>query len=206
MERTIICISRQYGSGGREIGEAVAKKLGIPCYDKCLIQKAAQEAGLSETAVAEYDEKGEDFGIAVSGNLFADTAALGEAFYSEEARVFEAERRAILELAEKGDCVIIGRCADYALAEDPNRLSLFISAPMEDRIARVAKRQKVTPEEAKTLIQKTDKRRAAYCEYYASKNSSALGLGGTVELIQTIVAHKEHPIPSPTEQDPTQQN
>ena len=68
MERTIICISRQYGSGGREIGEAVAKKLGIPCYDKCLIQKAAQEAGLSETAVAEYDEKGEDFGIAVSGN------------------------------------------------------------------------------------------------------------------------------------------
>lgn len=63
MERTIICISRQYGSGGREIGEAVAKKLGIPCYDKCLIQKAAQEAGLSETAVAEYDEKGEDFGI-----------------------------------------------------------------------------------------------------------------------------------------------
>ena len=78
MERTIICISRQYGSGGREIGEAVAKKLGIPCYDKCLIQKAAQEAGLSETAVAEYDEKGEDFGIAVSGNPFADTAALGE--------------------------------------------------------------------------------------------------------------------------------
>ena len=100
MERTIICISRQYGSGGREIGEAVAKKLGIPCYDKCLIQKAAQEAGLSETAVAEYDEKGEDFGIAVSGNPFADTAALGEAFYSEEARVFEAERRAILELAD----------------------------------------------------------------------------------------------------------
>ena len=115
MERTIICISRQYGSGGREIGEAVAKKLGIPCYDKCLIQKAAQEAGLSETAVAEYDEKGEDFGIAVSGNPFADTAALGEAFYSEEARVFEAERRVILELAEKGDCVIIGRCASAIL-------------------------------------------------------------------------------------------
>ena len=115
MEKQLICISRQYGSGGREIGEAVAKKLGIPCYDKCLIQKAAQEAGLSETAVAEYDEKGEDFGIAVSGNPFADTAALGEAFYSEEARVFEAERRAILKLAEKGGCVIIGRCASAIL-------------------------------------------------------------------------------------------
>lgn len=128
MERTIICISRQYGSGGREIGEAVAKKLGIPCYDKCLIQKAAQEAGLSETAVAEYDEKGEDFGIAVSGNPFADTAALGEAFYSEEARVFEAERRVILELAEKGDCVIIGRCASAILRAAGYRpLSVFSS-------------------------------------------------------------------------------
>lgn len=134
MERTIICISRQYGSGGREIGEAVAKKLGIPCYDKCLIQKAAQEAGLSETAVAEYDEKGEDFGIAVSGNPFADTAALGEAFYSEEARVFEAERRAILELAEKGDCVIIGRCASAILRAAGYRpLSVFIYADSADR-------------------------------------------------------------------------
>ena len=113
-------------------------------------------------------------------------------------------------------CVIIGRCADYALAENPNLLSLFISAPMEDRIARVAKRQKVSPEEAKSLIQKTDKRRAAYCEYYASKkwgavdgydfclNSSALGLSGTVELIRVMVDHKENPIPSPTEVDPTQ--
>ena len=137
MERTIICISRQYGSGGREIGEAVAKKLGIPCYDKCLIQKAAQEAGLSETAVAEYDEKGEDFGIAVSGNPFADTAALGEAFYSEEARVFEAERRAILELAEKGDCVIIGRCASAILRAAGYRpLSVFIYADSADRASR----------------------------------------------------------------------
>ena len=139
MERTIICISRQYGSGGREIGEAVAKKLGIPCYDKCLIQKAAQEAGLSETAVAEYDEKGEDFGIAVSGNPFADTAALGEAFYSEEARVFEAERRAILELAEKGDCVIIGRCASAILRAAGYRpLSVFIYADSADRAKRIA--------------------------------------------------------------------
>lgn len=141
MERTIICISRQYGSGGREIGEAVAKKLGIPCYDKCLIQKAAQEAGLSETAVAEYDEKGEDFGIAVSGNPFADTAALGEAFYSEEARVFEAERRAILELAEKGDCVIIGRCASAILRAAGYRpLSVFIYADSADRTKRIAAR------------------------------------------------------------------
>ena len=149
MERTIICISRQYGSGGREIGEAVAKKLGIPCYDKCLIQKAAQEAGLSETAVAEYDEKGEDFGIAVSGNPFADTAALGEAFYSEEARVFEAERRAILELAEKGDCVIIGRCASAILRAAGYRpLSVFIYADSADRAKRIAARNNLDQKRA----------------------------------------------------------
>ena len=130
-------------------------------------------------------------------------------------KIFLAQFDTIKNLADKESCVIIGRCADYALAEDPNLLSLFISAPLEDRIARVAKRQKVTPEEAKSLIQKTDKRRASYCEYYASKkwgavdgydfclNSSSLGLGGTVELIRSMVDQKEHPIPSPTEEDPT---
>ena len=147
------------------------------------------------------------YAIAMDAYPLGFSGNMGE---SLEQQVHLAIFKTIRQIAEEGPCVIIGRCADYALAEDPNRLSMFISAPMEDRIAR--------PEEAKTLIQKTDKRRAAYCEYYASKkwgavdaydfclNSSALGLGGTVELIQTIVAHKEHPIPSPTEQDPTQQN
>ena len=93
---------------------------------------------------------------------------------------------------------------------------MFICAPLEDRIERVAKRQNLTPEKARQLIIKTDKRRASYYEYYSSQkwgavdsydfciNSSYLGLGRTVELIQAMVAHKEHPIPSPTEIDPTQ--
>ena len=78
MEKQLICISRQYGSGGREIGEAVAKKLGLPCYDKCLITQAAQKSGLPEGTVAEYDERGENLGFAISGNPFADSAALAE--------------------------------------------------------------------------------------------------------------------------------
>ena len=139
------------------------------------------------------------------------SGATGE---SLEQQVHLAIFKTIRHIAEEGPCVNTGRSADHALAENPNLLSLFISAPLEDRIARVAKRQKVTPEEAKSLIQKTDKRRASYCEYYASKkwgavdaydfclNSSALGLGGTVELIQAMVAHKEHPIPSPTRSTP----
>ena len=123
----------------------------------------------------------------------------------------------IRHIAEQGPCVIIGRCADYALAENPNHLSLFIHAPMEARIQRVARRQKLTPEEARKTIIKTDKRRASYYEYYSSKkwgavdsydfclDSSYLGLSGTVELIRAMVEHKEHPIPSPTEIDPTEQ-
>lgn len=129
MEKQLICISRQYGSGGREIGEAVAKKLGLPCYDKCLITQAAQKSGLPEGTVAEYDERGEDLGFAISGNPFADSAALAETFYSGQARVFDAERRVILDLAAQGGCVIIGRCASAILrgaGEHP--LSVFIYA------------------------------------------------------------------------------
>ena len=135
---------------------------------------------------------------------------------SLEQQVYLATFNTIRHLAEQGPCVIIGRCADYALADNPNLLSIFIHAPMDVRIARVAKRQNLTPEKARQLILKTDKRRASYYEYYSSQkwgavesydfclDSNYLGLGGTVELIQTMVAHKEHPIPSPTEEDPTQ--
>ena len=112
--------------------------------------------------------------------------------------------------------MIIGRCADYALSGSPDLLSLFIYAPIEDRITRVSKRQNISPEKARILIQKTDRRRASYYDYYSARrwsavesydfclNSSALGLGGTVELIRTMVDQKENPVPSPTEIDPTQ--
>ena len=196
MERTIICISRQYGSGGREIGEAVAKKLGIPCYDKCLIQKAAQEAGLSETAVAEYDEKGEDFGIA---------AALGEAFYSEEARVFEAERRAILELAEKGDCVIIGRCASAILRAAGYRpLSVFIYADSADRAKRIAERNNLDEKRALHKAQKVDRMRKHHFDFYADTlwgepesydlmlSSSEYGVSGAASVIASAKEAMQH--------------
>ena len=113
---------------------------------------------------------------------------------------------------------MIGRCADYALADNPNHLSLFIHAPIDVRVQRVAKRQNLTPERARALISKTDKRRASYYEYYSSQkwgavesydfclDSSCLGLGGTGELIRAMVEHKEHPVASPTEIDPTRPN
>ena len=214
--KTIITIGRQYGSGGKEIGIRVAKELGIPFYDKELLQEAAKKSGLCEKIFENFDERPKSllYSIAMDSYMFSlPGAGAGD---SLEQQVYLATFNTIRHIAEEGPCVIIGRCADYALADNPNHLSLFIHAPIEVRVERVARRQKVSPEEARKLIIKTDKRRASYYEYYTSKkwgavdsydfclNSNYLGLGRTVELIQTMVAHKEHPIPSPTEEDPTQ--
>ena len=215
--KTIITIGRQYGSGGKEIGIRVAKELGIPFYDKELLQEAAKKSGLCEKIFENFDERPKSllYSIAMDSYMFSlPGAGAGD---SLEQQVYLATFNTIRHLAEEGPCVIIGRCADYALADNPNHLSIFIHAPMDARVDRVAKRQKVSPEEARKIIIKTDKRRASYYEYYTSKkwgavdsydfcmNSHYLGLGRTVELILTMVAHKEHPIPSPTEQDPTEQ-
>ena len=214
--KTIITIGRQFGSGGKEIGIRVAKELGIPFYDKELLQEAAKKSGLCEKIFENFDERPKSllYSIAMDSYIFAlPGTGAGD---SLEQQVYLATFDTIRHIAAQGPCVMIGRCADYALADDPNHLSLFIYAPMDVRIQRVAKRQNISPEEARKLIIKTDKRRASYYEYYSSQtwgavgsydfclDSSYLGLGGTVELIQTMVAHKEHPIPSPTEEDPTQ--
>lgn len=212
--KTILTIGRQFGSGGKEIGIRVAKELGIPFYDKEILKEAARKSGLCEKILENFDERPKSllYSIAMDSYLFAAPGAgVGD---SLEQQVYLATFNTIRQIATQGPCVIIGRCADYALADNPDHLSLFIHAPMEDRIRRVAERQGLSPEKARVLIHKTDKRRASYYEYYSSQkwgavdsydfclNSGCLGLGRTVELIQAIVAHKEHPIPSPTEEDP----
>ena len=214
--KIIITIVREFGSGGKEVCIRVAKELGIPFYDKELLQEAAKKSGLCEKIFENFDERPKSllYSIAMDSYMFAlPGTGAGD---SLEQQVYLATFDTIRHIAAQGPCVMIGRCADYALADDPNHLSLFIYAPMDVRIQRVAKRQNISPEEARKLIIKTDKRRASYYEYYSSQkwgavgsydfclDSSYLGLGGTVELIQAMVAHKEHPIPSPTEEDPTQ--
>lgn len=216
--KTVITIGRQFGSGGKEVGIRVAKELGIPFYDREILQAAARKSGLCEKILENFDERPKSllYSIAMDSYMFALPGSGGGD--SLEQQVYLATFNTIRHIAQEGPCVIIGRCADYALADDPNHLSLFIHAPMDVRIARVAKRQNLSPEEARKLIIKTDKRRASYYEYYSGKkwgavdsydfclDSSYLGLGRTVELIQTLVAHKEHPISSPTELDPTRPN
>ena len=216
--KTIITIGRQFGSGGKEVGIRVAKELGIPFYDKELLQEAAKKSGMCEKIFENFDERPKSllYSIAMDSYMFAlPGSGMGD---SLEQQVYLATFNTIRRIAEEGPCVMIGRCADYALADNPDHLSLFIYAPMDVRIQRVAKRQNISPEKARSLILKTDKRRASYYEYYSSRkwgavdsydfclDSSYLGLGRTVELIQTMVAHKEHPISSPTELDPTRPN
>ena len=213
--KTIITIGRQFGSGGKEVGIRVAKELGIPFYDKELLQEAAKKSGLCEKIFENFDERPKSllYSIAMDSYMFAlPGTGVGD---SLEQQVYMATFDTIRQIALQGPCVMIDRCADYALADNPDHLSIFIHAPMDVRIQRVAKRQNISPEEARKLIIKTDKRRASYYEYYSSQkwgavesydfciDSSYLGLGGTVELIQTMAAQKEHPIPSPTEEDPT---
>lgn len=204
MKSTIICIGRQYGSGGREVGEKLAERLGVTCYDKLLIQQAAQDAGLAEEAVAENDERPIGLCAMVSGNPFADSAALSKAFYSEEQRVFEAERQAIVEIAAKGPCVIIGRCASSVLRSlDYDILSVFVYADSDDRARRIAERNGISEKAALRKAEKVDRMRKRYFDFYSDTpwgemasydlmiSSSRYGIDGTVDVIAKAVADEK---------------
>jgi len=201
--KTIITIGRQFGSGGREIGIRLAKRLNIPFYDKELLKAAAEKSGLCEKIFENFDEQPKSllYSIAMDSYLFS-LPGTGTAD-SLEQQVYLATYNTVRALAEKGPCVLIGRCADYALADRPDVLRLFIDAPLEKRIQVVTEREKLSPEKAKALIVKTDKRRASYYEYYSSQkwgsvdsydfclDSSVFGLDGTVDLICQMVERKE---------------
>ena len=216
-KKIIITIARQYGSGGADTGKKLAEDLGISFYDKNILRMNSDESGIKESYFHLADEKaGNRLLYKIINTLTPEKGApsFGSDLISAD-NLFRFQSEVIRKLAAEESCVIIGRCADYALADNPNHLSIFIHAPMDVRIQRVAKRQNITPEKARSLIIKTDKRRASYYEYYSSQkwgavesydfcmDSSYLGLGGTVELIRAMVEHKEHPILSPTEEDPT---
>ena len=163
--KTIITIGRQFGSGGKEIGIRVAKELGIPFYDEELLHEVAKQSGLCEKVFESFDERPKSllYSIAVDSFMFGlPGTTAGD---SLEQQVYLATFDTIRRLADEGPCVMIGRCADYALADHPELLSLFIYAPMDVRVQRVAKRQNISPEKARALILKTDRRRASYYEY-----------------------------------------
>ena len=168
---TIITIARQYGSGGHDIGEKLAEELKIPFYDKELLERAAKDSGFCQEIFENYDEKPTNSFLY---SLVMDTYSMGHstAAFAEmplNHKIFLAQFNAIKDIAKEGPCVIVGRCADYALADFPNVVNVYLYADMQSRIARIARRHDVTDAKAKDLIQKTDKGRASYYNYYTNK-------------------------------------
>lgn len=167
----IITITRQFGSGGHEIGEKLAKTLGIPFYDKELISIAAKESGISPEVFEEADEKAANsllyslsVGLYNYGNSFA---IMGDLPVND--RLYILQHKIIKELAEKEKFVVVGRCADYVLDDNPDVVKVFIYADIESRIDRAVERHEIDPARAKQAVLKTDKNRANYYSFYSGK-------------------------------------
>lgn len=202
---SVITIGRQFGSGGREIGLALAKAYGIKCYDKELLAMAAKDSGLCQELFETHDEKPTNSFLY---SLVMDTYSMGysSATYTDmpiNHKIFLAQFDTIKKIASQGPCVIVGRCADYALEDFPECVHLFIHADMDKRIRRIARIHDLTDAKAKDLIQKTDKKRASYYNYYSSKkwgdatgydlsiNSGVLGIEGSIELIEDFISRRD---------------
>ncbi len=194
----IYTIGREFGSLGKQIGRELADKLGIKFYDRELLQEAAKESGLCEEIFESHDEKPTNSFLY---SLVMDTYSGGS--YSSvpfmdmplNHKVFLAQFDTIKKIAENESCVIVGRCADYALADNPNCLNIFVRSNMDDRIKRISKRLDVTESKAKDIIKKKDKERSSYYNYYTSKkwgdarsydlclNTSQISVEDSIELI-----------------------
>lgn len=197
----VITIGRQFGSGGREIGQRLADRLGIGFYDKELLATAARESGISKDIFEMHDEKPTHSFLY---SLVMDTYAMGYGTptYVDmpiNQRVFLAQFDTIRKIAQNESCVIVGRCADYALEGLVDYTKIFIHANLDDRIKRIMKTYHLNESGASDIISKTDKKRASYYNYYTNKkwgnavnydltfNSSALGYDNCVDLIEYFV-------------------
>lgn len=194
MSKRIITISREFGSGGRFIGEKVAKKLGMKYYDKDIIGQIAEQSGFSPEYIQEKAELSTRKGL--FAYAFSGRDITGK---SVEDMVYEAQRKVILELAEKEDCVIIGRNADFILKDRTDVLNVFIHGNMPEKVQRICKLYRVTETDAVKMITDTDKRRRTNYNFYTeqkwgmasnytlSLNSSVLGYDRCEEIIAECV-------------------
>jgi len=194
MGNSIITISREYGSGGREVGEKLAKKLGIPFYDKEIITMLAKESGLSEETSRNWAEK------EVSGFFYGINAARGIIPIPD--RIFGARRKVLNDIADKGSCVIVGSCGDYILRDRENLRSFFIYAPKEARAKRALEVYKDDLAQYPNLIKRKDEERRDYYNHFTSykfgdyKNydaciNSEIGIDKVVEIIEFMLKEKE---------------
>ena len=202
--QTVITISRQYGSGGRFIGRKLAEALDIPFYDKEIILRAAEQSGLSREVLEQLEEKPTNsllYTPSLNAGLLRGGTVPPELPLSDQ--VFLVQADTIRKMADQGPCVIVGRCSEYILRNRKNCVNIFLYADMDSRIARATTYYGLAPEKAQEKLQKMDKKRASYHQFYTGNkwgqaehyhlaiNTGALGVDGTVELIRQFVALKE---------------
>ena len=171
----VITIGRQFGSGGRDVGEKIANGLGIPFYDKELVEMAAQKSDLSAEALKEVDERAtSSFLYSLAGGNYSMRGINAPIYYELPIndKLFIAQAEVIKNVAHQGSCVIVGRCADYVLEEEENvdLLNVFVYGSLDYRAKRVMDALGLTQSKARDRVNKTDKQRRVYYDYYTSKN------------------------------------
>ncbi len=191
-DKIIINLGRQFGSGGKQVALELGRKLGIPVYDNELITKAAESSGFSPDVFRKKDEKRNLFPVS---SFFATQTFGSPKNYLNGENLFQIQSSVIRDIAEKESAVIVGRCADYILRDLKCTVDVFITAPEEIRTGRIMDRMNLSKEKAKELIEKTDRKRETYYNYYTFGNwgvasnydlcvdSSILGIEGTADFI-----------------------
>ena len=203
MANKIYTIGREFGSGGREVGEKLAAKLGIKLYDKELLQQAAKDSGFCEEIFENHDEKTTNsflYSLVMDTYSVSGYSAAPFLDMPLNHKVFLAQFETIKKIAEKESCVIVGRCADYALSDNPDCINVFIHADLDVRIKNVSRNLNITENKARDIINKTDKQRASYYNYYTSKKwgdsksynlSLDAGKLGTDNCVEMILKFRE---------------
>ncbi len=166
----IITIGRQFGSGGREIGEALAEKLGVKCYDKELISIAAKESGIDPEIFNNVDEKATNsllYSLSLGLYSFGNNFGTGQLPVND--RLYLLQHKIVKRLASEGPCIIVGRCADYVLKDRDDVINIFICADMDYRVKRAIEKKGVSESKAEQVVSKTDKSRANYYNFYSDR-------------------------------------
>ena len=203
MDKHVITISREYGSGGRHVGELLAKELDIPFYDKEIIHMAAERSGMSPGFIEKSDESIPNtflHNLKYSAYSSYDSISYYDTPVTD--KVFLAQSAVIKELAAQGSCVIVGRCAGYILRNEPDLVTLFIRGKLEDRIRHAVEHYDLSPQNATERIRRIDKSRINYYKYYTSRqwgsidyydlvvNTSFTGIEGAVTVIKTMLLER----------------
>ena len=202
--KTVITIARSYGSGGKTLGKLLADKMGINCYDREIIRMASDSSGINEELFGRVDEKLKKsplFGI-VRSNPYKGNGVIppeSSNFVSDD-NLFNYQAQVIKELAEKESCIIIGRCADYVLKDNPNVIRLYLYAPLADCVKRVMAQNSITEKETIKKIETIDKYRSDYYKYYTGKewndarnydfclNTTSMSYEKLIQVVENIIS------------------